>query len=130
MTLYLLDTHTLFFWVTKEIISKEFLELMDGQNQKGNLLVSSVSFWELALLSQAKRITIPHIQEWKRDVVEQSGVKVLDPTADDMIESVLLPRHHKDPFDRLLVAQTLRHKASLVTRDDLIKKYNIKTFWM
>lgn len=130
MTLYLLDTHALFFWVTKEVISIEFIELMDAQNQKGNLLVSSVSFWELALLSQAKRISIPHIQEWKRDVIEQSGVKMIDPTADEMIESVLLPRHHKDPFDRLLVAQAQHHKAALITRDELIKKYRVKAFWM
>ena len=130
MNAYLLDTHAFYFWVTKTTISDEFIDFLDAQNQKANLLVSSVSFWELALLCQAGRITISNVNQWKNDVLKHSGITLIDPNADEMIASTLLPKHHKDPFDRLLISQASRNKAFLVTRDKLIKNYNVKIFWM
>lgn len=130
MNFYLLDTHAFYFWVTKSTISDEFIAFLDSQNQKENLMISSVSFWELALLCQSGRMTISNLMQWKNDVVKHSGIRLIDPNADEMIDSTLLPTHHKDPFDRLLIAQAISNKAFLVTRDKLIKNYHVKTFWM
>lgn len=47
-----------------------------------------------------------------------------------MIESTLLPDYHKDPFDRLLIAQAMSNNALLVTKDKTISRYTIETFWM
>jgi len=47
-----------------------------------------------------------------------------------MIDSVSLPDHHKDPFDRLLIAQANRRNMTLVTRDTDIAKYDVSLFWM
>jgi PIN domain nuclease of toxin-antitoxin system len=127
---YLLDTHALFFWVEREEISPVFIDFLNKQGKKGNILVSSASLWEIALLKKKGRIEITDIHQWKNEILSHSPAKMIDATASDMIESTLLPDHHKDPFDRLLIAQAVRYSAFLVTRDKIISKYAVKTFWM
>ncbi len=54
----------------------------------------------------------------------------MDPSASAMIDSVLLPDIHKDPFDRLLIAQANQNHFLLVTKDQTIQKYEVETFWI
>jgi PIN domain nuclease of toxin-antitoxin system len=127
---YLLDTHVLFFWVEREEISPDFIDFLNKQGKKGNIFVSSASLWEIAVLKKKGRIEIADIHQWKNDILSHSPAKMIDPTASEMIESTMLPDHHKDPFDRLLIAQAVKYNALLVTRDKIISKYAVKTFWM
>lgn len=127
---YLFDTHALIFWSSKEWVTQEFLDFFDQQAAKRNVLVSSISFWEAALLSKKKKIKIHNIHEWKSGLLENTNIRIINPSASDMIDSTLLPDHHKDPFDRLLVVQAARHKAALVTRDTSILSYSVNTYWV
>ena len=127
---YLLDTHALIFWSSKEWVSQDFLDFLDQQTEKGNVFVSSISFWEAALLSKKKKIKINNIHEWKSGLLENTNVRIINPSASDMIDSTLLPAHHKDPFDRLLIVQAFRHKAIFVTKDTSFLSYSIDTFWV
>ena len=127
---YLLDTHALIFWVEREEVSTEFIEFLDMQAEKGKILISSASIWEIALLKKKDRLDIDDIHRWKDDIISYSQAKILDPTADDMIDSTLLPDHHKDPFDRLLIAQAINNNAIFITRDRNISLYSVETFWM
>lgn len=126
---YLLDTHALIFWVERSL-SADFLAFIDKENQYGRLFVSSISFWEIALLVQKGRISIQDIHKWQEEVLSLSNIRLLDPSATEMIDSVLLPPHHNDPFDRLLIAQATAHNLSLVSRDKVIANYTISLFWM
>ena len=127
---YLLDTHALIFWVEREEVSTEFIEFLDMQAEKGKILISSASIWEIALLKKKDRLDIDDVHQWKDDIISHSQAKILDPTADDMIDSTLLPNHHKDPFDRLLIAQAINNNAIFITRDRNISRYSLETFWM
>ena len=127
---YLLDTHALIFWVEKEEVSPEFIEFLDMQAKKGKILISSASIWEIALLKKKGRLDIEDVHQWKDDILSHSQAKILDPTTADMIDSTLLPDHHKDPFDRLLIAQAVNNNAIFVTRDRNISQYSVETFWM
>jgi PIN domain nuclease of toxin-antitoxin system len=127
---YLLDTHALIFWVEREEISPEFIEFLDMQAKEGKILISSASIWEIALLKKKGRIDIEDVHQWKDDVISHSQAKLLDPTAKDMIDSTLLSDHHKDPFDRLLIAQAVNNDAILATRDKNIARYSVETFWI
>jgi PIN domain nuclease of toxin-antitoxin system len=127
---YLLDTHALIFWVEIEEISSEFIEFLDIQAKKGKILISSASIWEIALLKKKGRLDIEDVHRWKDDIISHSQAKILDPTTDDMIDSTLLPDHHKDPFDRLLIAQAVNNNVIIVTRDRNIPRYSVETFWM
>ena len=129
-TTYLMDTHALIFWSTQESVSDEFLLFFDRQEQHGNLFVSPISFWETAFLVKRGRIELDNIYAWKDELLSNSGIQLLSPTAAEMIDSVNLPTIHKDPFDRLLVAQARQNNCRLVTVDTHIKQYEVETFWL
>ena len=127
---YLFDTHALIFWVNKESVSDDFIIFFDKQEQKGNIFVSSISFWEIALLIKNGKIEMRDINAWKNEILNNTNIELINPTASEMIHSTLLPDHHKDPFDRLLIAQASQHQLLLVTKDIYIQKYSIQTFWI
>jgi PIN domain nuclease of toxin-antitoxin system len=127
---YLFDTHALIFWSNKSVVSTQFIQFFDEQNQQGMLYVSAISFWEIALLVQKGRLALPDVHAWKNELLRNTNLRLLDPTATEMIDSTLLPPYHKDPFDRLLVAQAAQNTLILVTQDQVIQKYNIPQIWL
>ena len=127
---YLFDTHALIFWDNKESVSEEFIEFFDNQDQQSRLYVSSVSFWEVALLVRKGRISISDVHLWKNEILNNTNIRLIDPSVSEMIESTLLPDHHKDPFDRLLIAQANQNNLLLVTKDKYVQKYDVEIFWI
>jgi PIN domain nuclease of toxin-antitoxin system len=127
---YLFDTHALIFWSNKESVSDEFIKFFDKQDHQGNIVISSISFWEIALLVKKGKLEISDTPIWKNEILNNTNVQLIDPTASEMIDSTLLPDHHKDPFDRLLIAQAYNHDLLLVTKDIHIQQYSVSTFWI
>ncbi len=127
---YLFGTHSLVFWDSKEAVSKDYVKFFDKQDQKGNLYVSSISFWEVALLVKTRRIEIEDIHAWKNELLSNTNIRLIDPSATELIDSTLLPDHHKDPFDRVLIAQANHKNLLFVTKDRAIKEYDVSVFWI
>jgi len=126
---YLFDTHALIFWHNRVNVSEDFIEFFDQQEQNGTLHLSSISFWEIALLVKRSRVEISDVHVWKNELMSNTNIRMLEPSASEMIDSTMLPDHHKDPFDRLLIAQANHHGLILVTQDQDIIKYRVKHFW-
>ncbi len=126
---YLFDTHALVFWYTRESVSNDFIKYFDRQNDLGNIFLSSISFWELALLVKRGKIEIEDVESWRLELLTNTNLVLLEPSASEMIQSVQLPEHHKDPFDRLLIIQANNNNAALVSRDKTISKYAVSLFW-
>ena len=127
---YLFDTHALIFWNNNESVSEEFIRFFDNQANKGNLYISSISFWEIALLVKKGRMSMSNVHGWKNEILSNTNILLIEPSASEMIHSTLLPDHHKDPFDRLLIAQANQNSLRIVTKDRKIDKYEVETFWM
>lgn len=127
---YLFDTHSLIFWDNKEFVSEDYINFFDKQDQKGNLYVSSISFWEVALLVKIGRIEIEDIHAWKNELLSNTNIHLIDPSVTELIDSTYLPDHHKDPFDRVLIAQANHKNLLLVTKDQAIRKYEVSVFWI
>jgi PIN domain nuclease of toxin-antitoxin system len=125
-----MDTHALLFWQSKQSVSQQFIQYLDEQAEKGRLFVSSIAFWEIALLVQKGRIAPMNIHAWKNELLQNSNIQLINPSASDMIDSTLLPPHHKDPFDRLLIAQANNNNLKLVTKDQAISNYQVALFWI
>ena len=66
---------------------------------------------------------------WQNELLAAAGVQLAAPHVDDMIASVALPPHHRDPFDRLFVAQARSLRAVLVSRDAVFDAYDVATRW-
>lgn len=127
---YLFDTHALLFWNNREFVSEEFITFFDDQAQKGHVYVSSISFWEIALLVKKGKISMSDVHAWKNEILSNTDIRLVEPSASEMIYSTLLPDYHKDPFDRLLIAQTNQNNLVLVTKDKDIQQYEVAVFWI
>ncbi|MBU2512197.1 type II toxin-antitoxin system VapC family toxin [bacterium] len=127
--LFLFDTHALLFWTNRELVSNEYIDFFDQQDLKANIRVSSITFWEIALLAKKGKIEIEDTYRWSIELVNNTNIQIIDPTYKEMIDSTLLPDHHKDPFDRLLISQTVNRQLKLVTKDESIKQYDVPVFW-
>src|SRR5262245_10801842 len=109
----ILDTHTLIWWLegSAEIPKAGADALRSAENAK---IVSVVSIWEMRLKAGLGKLKLP---KNFRAVLDQQPVEQLPVLADHAHAFGELPLHHRDPFDRMLVAQALVEKLTLVTRD-------------
>jgi PIN domain nuclease of toxin-antitoxin system len=125
---YLLDTHT-FLWAISESsdLSDNVIEILE--NPENQLFLSIASLWEIAIkLSIGKlRLTFP-FDELTGKLTEAS-VDVLDIRFEHLRVVSSLPRIHRDPFDRLIVAQAISENFILLTNDEQLKSYAVQTFW-
>lgn len=127
---YLFDTHSLVFWDNKDAVSKDYINFFDKQDQLGKLYVSSISFWEIALLKKKEKLEIDDIYIWKNELLKNTNLHLIHPSENELIDSTFLPDYHKDPFDRVLIAQANQNNFKLVTKDEIIKKYKVSVFWI
>lgn len=126
---YLLDTHVLFNWAERKYLSKSLLSFLDLQSSLSNLFVSSISFWEIALLCKKGKLIIADLDIFAFEFISYSGVSLIEPSYHNMISSTLLDTHHKDPFDRLLISQALFSNLTIITKDKLFSSYDVKVLW-
>jgi PIN domain nuclease of toxin-antitoxin system len=124
----LLDTHA-FLWSIAEPrkLSRRAARLItDEENQ---LLLSAASIWEIFLKVQAGKLTIPKAPSFIVDQMAGLRVECLAVEADHVLGLLDLPDLHRDPFDRLLVAQCRREKLPMLTADAAIRRYPIESIW-
>lgn len=127
---YLLDTHAFIFWVNGEELSEAFIQFLDDVNAQGKLYVSTATFWEIGLLIKKDRIQINNVHLWQTEVLENTQIQTLSPSITEVLLSTELDDHHKNPFDRLFIAQALHNKLEIVTRDSIFPEYDVPCFWM
>lgn len=122
-----LDTHTLVWWVSGDAhlapTAKALIE--DTLAGNGQVLVSAISAWELAMLVQRGRIALAmELDDWLRAVESIEGVAIVPITARVAAQSVNLPgEFHKDPADRMIVALARELNVPLITADEKIHRY-------
>lgn len=125
----LLDTHTLlWFGLNDPQLSGTATSLiMDSSNQK---LVSPASYWEIAIKIGLRKYAINRpYQEFMREAIDNNGFSYLHIEPRHTALLTTLPRHHKDPFDRLLVAQALVEGMPIVSADAELDAYGVKRLW-
>ena len=115
----LLDANALLWWL--EAHSQLRPEANSAIKDPGNdVLVSAATVWELAIKRATGRIRPP---EDVSVAIDQAGFTALPITTIDAERAGALPLHHRDPFDRMLVAQALRLDATVVSRDAVFDRY-------
>ena len=119
----LLDTHALLWALTSPLRLNEYAReaIMDPANV---VYVSAVSGWEIALKSNLGKLEAPDNLQAK---ALESGFTLLNVTFSHGVQAGSLPLHHRDPFDRLLIAQAQAEGLLLVTRDARIRQYGLQT---
>jgi len=125
----LLDTHVFLWWVTADPrLSRRARTLIaDAAN---TLYLSAASGWEMAIKAGLGRLQMA--DELERLVPEQmalNGIEGLPVVLAHALRVHALPAHHRDPFDRLLVAQAELEDLAIVTGDPQIAEYGVRTVW-
>jgi PIN domain nuclease of toxin-antitoxin system len=117
----LLDTHVILWWLDDDpsISRKARTAIADGKNL---VFVSAVSIWEIRIKEALGKLKIPSDFQ---AVLAGQPFESLDITIEHAHAIKDLPDHHRDPFDRMLVAQARIEGFTLVTRDVHLKKYRI-----
>lgn len=118
-----LDTHIWFWWVSGEHsrLSSELLELLAVAPEVG---VSPVSCFELALAARRGRLQLPvEPAVWVEQALAPSGIQLLRLDASMAVRAVALPEHHRDFFDRLIIATALELDARLASVDSVFSAY-------
>ena len=125
----LLDTHALIWFIggDKQFSEKARTELA---GQQEGVFVSIASIWEMAIkLGLGKLRLRLRLEDELLAFLEQNGFKILPIEYAHVARVASLPSKHKDPFDRLLVAQTLIEDMTLVSQDSNLDGYGIKRLW-
>lgn len=121
----LADTHVLLWSATDpaKLRTEARAAIEDGTNE---LRVSTVSVWEIAIKQSLGKLDLPKPAErWLPDVLRRSGFEVADVGASAALRVRSLPWHHRDPFDRLLIAHALEDGYTVVTRDEVFAMYGV-----
>jgi PIN domain nuclease of toxin-antitoxin system len=108
-----------------ELLSRAALAAFENEE----IVASVASLWELSLKSGKKTALLADPVRWWRKYVSDKGVFSLPIRMADVIVLRSLAEIHKDPFDRILVAQSLSEGIPLITRDEHLALYGIPTIW-
>ncbi len=126
----LLDTNVFLWAITgqqSKISAKAFQVLEDPYNQRW---LSTVSLWEIAIKVGAGKLDLPKRSGFFRTHMELLRIgRVLPVEEAHVFADFGLPRHHRDPFDRMLIAQAKVEGIPFVTCDKQIQKYPIQILW-
>jgi PIN domain nuclease of toxin-antitoxin system len=125
----LLDTHALLWFDIGDARMPARVRriIADNRNQ---LVLSAVSAYEIAVKFEATNLVLPEAPRlYLQRCLADLNLDVLPINLEHSIAAGLLPSHHGDPFDRMLVAQSITERMPLVTNDYNIRKYNASLLW-
>ncbi len=123
---FLFDTHAL-IWAAggPERLSTRARELVS----EGRAVVSVVSLWELVIKRRRASAPVADPLLWWERYVTGAGIQTLPVLIEHVAQLDRLPDLHRDPFDRMLIAQALAERIPLLTSDPLIQAYPVQTVW-
>lgn len=125
----LLDTHA-FIWWDSEPHKLSATVLAHVQSPTNVILLSVASIWEIQVKHQLGKLPLRlPLAKIIEDQRQNNGIVLLPILGEHVLALDQLPLHHKDPFDRMLIAQTNCESAILVSNDMLIAPYAVKLLW-
>jgi len=127
---YLLDTHVLLWWRADDSRLPHRWDPILGNTEDHDITFSIVSLWEIAIKRAlgTLELAVP-MADFSRQLQEGHGFRQIKIEPEELDRLQTLPQHHRDPFDRLLIAQALETGAIAITNDRHWKKYRCKVQW-
>lgn len=126
----LLDTHAFLWWLTDDPQLPQNVRdiIADGNNE---LYFSAASCWEIAIKAQLGKLALPDKPAaFISDQLAVNGVQSLPIQSSHALHVFNLPALHRDPFDRMLIAQAQLENMPIITSDPLIALYEVQLLWV
>jgi PIN domain nuclease of toxin-antitoxin system len=125
----LLDTHTLLWWFSDDP-SLSSLARQFTADIENFAIVSAASAWEIAIKVRLGKLpTAEGLAADFENYLEREGFDPLPITLDHAIRAGLLPGFHKDPFDRMLIAQAQAESLPIISNDEIFDEYGVRRIW-
>lgn len=126
---FLLDTHTFIWWDSEPTRLSQKI-LVQFQDRRNILLLSVASIWEMQIKLQLGKLSLKlPLAELVETQQRTNGIELLPIDLAHILALEGLPNHHKDPFDRLLIAQANVENAILVSNDPIFASYPVRLDW-
>jgi PIN domain nuclease of toxin-antitoxin system len=124
----LIDTHVFLWWDSQpeKIPSRTLSALEDPDN---TVWLSLVSIWEVQIKTQMGKLALNQSLDSLVQQQQQNDIQLLPIKLNHILALQPLPYYHKDPFDRLLIAQSIAENLTCVSADSVFKQYNIPILW-
>ena len=125
----LLDTCA-FLWIASDAIELSDQAKALFQNTDNAVYLSSVSVWEIVVKNKLGKLPLPDAPElFINEQCEKHFIENISLDNKSIFHLAELPTYHRDPFDRMLICQAIEHDLTLLTSDELITQYPVKTAW-
>ncbi|PKN16187.1 MAG: PIN domain nuclease [Deltaproteobacteria bacterium HGW-Deltaproteobacteria-23] len=125
----LLDTHTFLWWINNDPALSE-AALASITSVRNECFLSLASCWELAIKSSIGKIRLSKpVDRFIPEELAANDFQLLPIDFRHVAKVETLPFYHRDPFDRLLVAQSLAEKMSIISADAVLSGYGVKRIW-
>ncbi|MFC6191355.1 type II toxin-antitoxin system VapC family toxin [Dyadobacter subterraneus] len=128
MQQYLLDTHTL-LWMQDDNKNLSPLVKKILSDEHSELYVSIASFWEITIKLQLGKLELGYTIDDLVNACNIANIIIIPIEIASLKELQLLPPIHKDPFDRIIMASAISLNLIVITLDEYIKQYDLKTVW-
>jgi PIN domain nuclease of toxin-antitoxin system len=124
----LLDTHVVIWWLEDaNRLSRRAATILS--NRDNSILISAAVGWELAIKVNSGKLKPSSILDGLDRILEQEAFSELPITLEAAVRAGLLPSHHRDPFDRMLVAQARFLNLPILSADAILDRYDVKRLW-
>ena len=121
----LTDTHVLLWWVED---NPKLGPKARQAIETSHVFVSTASAWEISIKNSIGRLDFDEpVEEWLPREIKANGFQSLYISLEHAIQSAQLPRHHQDPFDRMLIAQARLEGLTIITSDRWFASYQVVT---
>ncbi|MCY3864203.1 MAG: type II toxin-antitoxin system VapC family toxin [Chloroflexi bacterium] len=129
---FLLDTHA-FLWFVNDHSALSSTAKSIIEDQQSPLYLSAANIWEMAIKSSLRKLALPApLQQFVETHISRNDIGMLQISAEHAEAVARLPfpkSGHRDPFDRMIVAQAICHNMTIISRDAALSDYPIQVLW-
>lgn len=124
----MLDTHT-FIWFAEDDLILPSKVKKTIENPSNEIFISIASLWEISIKIKLGKLQLTGEIEDVFDQIIENGFHLFPILPQHIIQHSKLPLIHRDPFDRMIIAQSLSEKISIIGRDMVFTEYGVKMIW-
>ncbi len=126
---FLIDTHVLIWFITDHTNLPKQIKV-NIENTDNTCLCSFASIWEIAIKHSIGKLELNFSVNELIKITEDSLIELLPIKLEHITKSTALPLHHRNPFDRLLIAQAQSENLTLISKDAAFAAYDLQTMWI
>ncbi len=124
----IIDTHATIWFITEDKTLPTNVKALI-EDSSNLCFVSVASLWEMGIKHTLGKLDLKVGLERIFELIDQSGLTILPITTTHILSNTTLEFHHRDPFDRLIIAQAKSEGLTVVSKDSVFKDYNIDLIW-